>query len=124
MSRSPAEIATAAPRWRAAPGSTARAAVQVARGTRWAPRAWGSRTDSSASVRALPGQHDGDRAGENQEVEPQGPAVDVDEIQLDPLLIGAEAAAADLPQPGDSRFRREAAHFVATRELPEVAQED
>src|ERR1043166_1717307 len=108
----------------AAAGSTRRRSTSSRLGCR---AGWRSVIESprmAGSVSALPGEHNRDGAGENQAVEPQRPAVDVHQIELNPLLVGAPTAAADLPQAGDARLRGEAAHLVATGELREVALQD
>src|ERR1017187_863258 len=68
--------------------------------------------------RARAEQHHGDGAQENREVEPDGPGVNVLEIQADPVpKIGDFVAAADLPETGEAGLDAQAA---AVREVVEA----
>src|SRR5438105_5954687 len=69
-------------------------------------RAW-----SLPSVRALAGQHGGNGAHQNLQVEPQRAALDVLEVEAHPLLESNAGAAADLPQAGEPGRGGEAAEL-------------
>src|ERR1035437_5925387 len=51
-----------------------------------------------------PGQHSRDGPGDDLEVEPERPAVDVLQILLDPVIELGFAAATDLPEPRHARL--------------------
>src|ERR1017187_4668105 len=55
------------------------------------------------------GQDDGDGASEDFQVEPEGPVVDVLEVELHPLIEADLVAATDLPDAGQTRFHGKAA---------------
>src|ERR1017187_5914279 len=55
------------------------------------------------------GEDDGEGAGENFQVEPEGPVVDVLEVEFHPLVEADLVAAADLPDAGEAGLHGEAA---------------
>src|SRR5262245_32222383 len=59
------------------------------------------------SVGAAAAQHGGNGLGEDREIEPQGPVVDVLHVSPDPV-VEAERPLADLVQAGDTRLDAEA----------------
>src|SRR5580698_8124829 len=59
--------------------------------------------------RAEAGEDDGDGAGEDFEVEPEGPVVDVLEVEFHPLVKTDLVAAADLPDASEAGLHGEAA---------------
>src|ERR1039458_1026454 len=73
---------------------------------------------SLSSAGAEAGQDDGDGAGEDFQVEPERPVVDVLEIELHPLVEADLVASADLPDTGQTRFHGEAAAVPRIVVLP------
>src|ERR1017187_10620677 len=61
------------------------------------------------SAGAEAGQDDGHGAGEDFEVEPEGPVVDILEVEFHPLVEADLVAAADLPDAGEAGLHGEAA---------------
>ena len=59
--------------------------------------------DGARRARSATLEHRRDRPEHDLEVEPDRPAVDVGEVELDPAVEVLVAATLDLPQPGDAR---------------------
>src|SRR5437867_3679411 len=60
-------------------------------------------TAVDGSVRAFAGEHGGDRAQDDRDVQPERPVLEVGEVEPDEVVEAEARATGDLPQPGDAR---------------------
>src|SRR5690242_1575970 len=73
-------------------------------------------------ARAVAAQYGWQGSGEDAQVQPERPIVDVLQVQTDPVVEPEIAAAADLPQAGQARRDAEAAHQGGLGEPIHVAE--
>src|SRR6188474_2285837 len=77
---------------------------------------------SPTSTRPGPAHHSGHRSAQDGEVLRQRPAVDVLEVERDPVAERQRAATADLPQTGQAGTDAESPHIRRPGEPFDIAQ--